>query len=114
MDKPLTATGYDDDQFYREHVAAGLDYLVCGEWHYAYARMVTKATLQHTYNAAAMFDGGCACGALLKAFYETKVYNYILGIDPSKAMIYLGRDKFSFGSNFVHNVLRVGSIDRIE
>ena len=110
MDKPLTATGYDDDRFYQEHVAAGLDYLVCGEWHYAYARMVTKATLQHTYANPALFDGGCACGALLNAFDKTFVYDRVFGVDPSQTMINLGREKFRFGDD----VMRVGSIDKIE
>ena len=40
----LTATSYDE-QYYNEHLAAGLDYLGHGFWHPSYAAMVSEATL---------------------------------------------------------------------
>ena len=44
----LTARSYDD-QYYREHADAGLDYLKYDHWQKSYAAMVTEATLQSTY-----------------------------------------------------------------
>ena len=69
--------------------------------------MVTRATLQREYDQPVLFDGGCGCGALLNAFDRTHAYARTLGMDASKEMIRLGRDKFGFPSD----KLLSGSID---
>ncbi len=70
---PLTATSYDE-QYYREHADAGLDYLNHGFWHESYAAMVSEATLQDTYSEPFVVDAGCACGSILKGFKDLPIY----------------------------------------
>src|ERR1039458_2625983 len=95
----LKAKDYEGDQFYAEHSAAGLDYLICGEWHFAYARMVAAATLQRTYSEPRMFEGGCACGALLNAFKQSGTFSRVFGMDLSSSMVNKGREAFGFSEN---------------
>ncbi len=94
-DSPLTATSYDE-QYYREHADAGLDYLDHGFWHESYAAMVSEATLQDTYSEPFVVDAGCACGSILKGFKDLLIYNRVLGVDLSNHMIALGREHFKF------------------
>lgn len=94
-DKKLTALSYDE-QYYREHAEAGLDYLGHGYWHQSYAAMVTESTLQSTYADPFIIDAGCACGSILKGFKDLRVYERILGADLSEHMIELGRKHFHY------------------
>lgn len=105
---PLTATAYDE-QYYREHAEAGLDYLNHGFWHQSYASMVTEATLQETYAKPFIADAGCACGSILKGFKDLPVYERVVGVDLSAHMIALGRDRFGFAAD----ELVAGSIAKI-
>jgi ubiquinone/menaquinone biosynthesis C-methylase UbiE len=91
----LTATSYDE-KYYKEHTAAGLDYLSHGYWHKSYAAMVTEATLQSTYSSPFIVDAGCACGSILKGFRDLSIYKRVLGIDLSEHMIKLGRTRFKY------------------
>ena len=93
--KPLTALNYDE-QYYREHADAGLDYLVHGYWHQSYAAMVTESTLQSTYADPFIIDAGCACGSILKGFRDLALYKRVLGVDLSEHMIELGRKHFRY------------------
>jgi len=85
---PLTATRYDE-QYYREHADAGLDYLNHGFWHESYAAMVSEATLQASYPRPFVVDAGCACGSILKGFKDLPIYERVLGVDLSEHMIAL-------------------------
>jgi ubiquinone/menaquinone biosynthesis C-methylase UbiE len=96
--KKLTAVGYDE-QYYREHAEAGLDYLGHGYWHQSYAAMVTESTFQPTYSDPFIIDAGCACGSILKGFRDLAVYKRVLGIDLSEHMIELGRKHFGYAED---------------
>ncbi len=91
----LSARSYDD-QYYREHADAGLDFLKYDHWQKSYAAMVTEATLQSTYPKPFVVDAGCACGSILKGFKDTAVYARVLGVDLSDHMIALGRRRFRY------------------
>jgi len=95
QDEVLTAKSYDE-QYYREHADAGLDYLGHGFWHDSYAAMVSEATLQLTYSNAFVVDAGCACGSILKGFKDLPIYKRVLGVDLSEHMIKLGRQHFGY------------------
>lgn len=94
---PLTATSYDE-QYYREHADAGLDYLNHGFWHRSYAAMVSEATLQGAYSNPFVVDAGCACGSILKGFKDLSIYHRVLGVDLSDHMVALGRRHFKFAA----------------
>lgn len=96
--RALTATTYDE-QYYREHAEAGLDYLVHGFWHESYAAMVAEATLQAGYAKPFVVDAGCACGSILKGFKNTALFERVLGVDLSEHMIVLGRKHFRYGDD---------------
>jgi len=95
---PLTATRYDE-QYYREHADAGLDYLNHGFWHESYAAMVSEATLQASYPRPFVVDAGCACGSILKGFKDLPIYERVLGVDLSEHMIALGRRHFKYAAD---------------
>ena len=95
---PLTATAYDE-QYYREHADAGLDYLVHGFWHESYAAMVSEASLQSAYPDPCVVDAGCACGSILKGFKNTGLFERVLGVDLSEHMIVLGRKHFRYADD---------------
>lgn len=86
---------YNED-YYKEHADAGLDYLGHGYWQTSYGAMVTEATLQKTYDAPFVIDAGCACGSILQGFRATGAYACVLGVDLSEHMIKLGRAHFGF------------------
>ena len=104
----LTATQYDD-QYYREHVQGGLDYLGHGYWQESYAQMVSEASLQDTYDNPFIVDAGCACGSILNGFRKLKLYDGVLGIDLSEYMVLLGRKHFGYSEA----ELQIGSITDI-
>src|SRR5271170_4281350 len=78
----LTAKNYDEE-YYRQHAKAGLNYLGHGYWHKSYAMMISEATLQSTYSSPFIVDAGCACGSILKGFKDLSIYSRVLGIDLS-------------------------------
>jgi ubiquinone/menaquinone biosynthesis C-methylase UbiE len=102
---PLTSVKYDK-QYYDEHKASGLDYLVHGYWQKSFATMVTDATLQNTYEKPFFFDAGCACGTMLQGFKETGVFAQVVGIDVSDYMVSIGREHFKF----TPDEIRAGSL----
>lgn len=104
----LSATEYDE-QYYREHVSGGLDYLGHGYWQESYAQMVTEATLQNTYDRPFVVDAGCACGSILNGFRKEEIYEGVLGVDLSEYMIRLGRKHFGYSEA----ELQIGSITDI-
>ena len=96
--KTLTAVSFDE-QYYREHAEAGLDYLIHGYWHQSYAAMVSESTLQSTYSSPFIIDAGCACGSILMGFKGLEVYKRVLGVDLSEHMIELGRKRFGYAED---------------
>lgn len=85
-------------QYYEEHKAAGLDYAVYGLWHQEYCAMVTEMTLQNTYHNPFVFDGGCACGSLLRGFKEVGAYKRVFGIEAAEYMVEIGRNQHGLTS----------------
>lgn len=98
MESVLKNSDYSED-YYKEHKDAGLDYLVYGYWQESYAWMVTELTLQAEALNPVLVDVGCACGAALKAFKATGVYQKVLGVDKSRHMVDLGRAHFGFAQD---------------
>jgi len=104
----LTARSYDE-QYYKEHADAGLNYLKYDYWQKSYAAMVTEATLQSSYPDPFVVDAGCACGSILKGFKDLSIYKRVLGVDLSNHMVELGRKHF----RFIEGDLMAGSIANI-
>lgn len=94
----LTVTEFNED-YYTEHAEKGLDYLNHGFWQQEYAKMVSEGLTK-----GFVFDGGCACGSILKGFKD--LGHTVYGIDLNKHMIELGRKEFFF---FDHELV-VGSM----
>ena len=95
---PLSARGYDEN-YYREHSEAGLDYLGHGFWQQSYGLMVAEATLQReNYAEPIIFDAGCACGSILQGFKESGVFARVVGMDLSEYMVGLGRAHYGLSA----------------
>jgi ubiquinone/menaquinone biosynthesis C-methylase UbiE len=104
----LTTLTYDE-QYYQEHVAAGLDYLGHGFWQEQYGLMVAEATQQSTYDRPFVVDAGCACGSILSGLRKTGIFARVMGVDLSEAMVVRGRQHFGYTTE----ELVVGSIANI-
>ena len=85
---PLRATSYDEN-YYREHKLAGLDYLVFGRWHEQYGRWLVESL---GLKDKRVLDVGCACGAVLRGLGQAGALGQ--GIDLSECMIRLGREQW--------------------
>lgn len=84
----LTVTEFNED-YYTEHAEKGLDYLGHGYWQKEYAKMVAEGLTD-----GFVFDGGCACGSILKGFKD--LGHKVLGMDLNNHMINLGKKEFGF------------------
>ena len=84
----LTVTEFNED-YYTEHAEKGLDYLGHGYWQKEYAKMVAEGLTD-----GFVFDGGCACGSILKGFKD--LGHKVLGMDLNNHMIKLGKQEFGF------------------
>ena len=85
-----------NEDYYREHAEAGLDYLGHGYWQESYGRMIVDVTQQTSYEDPFIIDAGCACGSILKGFQKTGVFDRVLGMDLADHMIKIGRQNFDF------------------
>ncbi len=85
----LHATAYTQ-QYYDEHVAAGLDYAVYGDWQQDYGRWWVDALGLH---GKEVLDVGCACGSIAHGIEQagTAVCH---GVDLCQHMISLGREQW--------------------
>jgi len=103
---PLSVREYDEN-YYREHAEAGLDYLGHGFWQRSYGLMVAEATLQREdYVEPVMFDAGCACGSILQGFKESGLFTRVTGMDLSEYMVGLGRAHFGLSAEeLIHGSL---------
>jgi ubiquinone/menaquinone biosynthesis C-methylase UbiE len=98
----LTSLEYSQE-YYEEHVDAGLDYLGHGFWQEQYGLMVAEATQQGNYERPFLVDAGCACGSILQGFRKTGIFPRVMGLDLSEHMIKLGRQHFGFTtSELIH------------
>ena len=84
----LKVTEYTED-YYQEHKEHSLDYLGHGYWQEQYAKMVAVGLTK-----GFVFDGGCACGSILKSFKD--LGHQVLGMDLNNYMINLGKKEFGF------------------
>lgn len=94
----LKSLEYNED-YYKEHVEGGLDYLGHGYWQQSYAAMLNEVTQQDTYERPFIVDAGCACGSILHGFRQTGQFDRVLGVDLSHHMIKIGRDHFGYTEN---------------
>ena len=65
----LKSKQYEED-FYKEHVEAGLDYAHCGHWQGQYGWMLVEIFDLHA-GRDMVLDVGCACGSVLKGIKNT-------------------------------------------
>lgn len=92
---PLKSLEYNQE-YYKEHAEAGLDYLGHGYWQESYGLMVSEATQQKSYDRPIVVDAGCACGSILTGFRKTGIFSRVFGMDMSEYMIALGRGHFGY------------------
>jgi len=85
----LTSTSYTR-RYYDEHVAAGLDYAVYGDWQRDYGRWFVDAL---GLRGRVLLDVGCACGALAHGFEEAGAV-LCHGVDLCEHMIQAGRNRW--------------------
>lgn len=88
-------------KYYEYSKNRGIDFLYYGNWQRNYAKMLVFITglsqtlLNNTKNSL-FLDVGTACGLIVKACQETKVFANCVGIDSSEYMLDLGKNKFGF------------------
>lgn len=93
----LTALDYGE-QYYREHVAAGLDYLGHGEWQISYGNWLANAL---RWRGHRVLDIGCACGSILRGMGQAGMI--VQGVDVSEFMLQLGREKWPDMAPLLHH-----------
>jgi ubiquinone/menaquinone biosynthesis C-methylase UbiE len=92
----LRATTFEED-YYREHLISGLDYLGHGEWQRQYGRWLGRAL---GWAGRRVLDVGCACGSILRGLGEAGIV--VQGIDVSHYMIQLGGKKWPDMAPLMH------------
>jgi SAM-dependent methyltransferase len=92
----LTATNYGE-QFYREHVQGGLDYLGHGDWQISYGAWLATV---FRWRGQRVLDVGCACGSILRGLGQAGIV--VEGIDVSSFMLALGREKWPDMAPLLH------------
>ena len=84
----LHATSYGE-QYYREHVLGGLDYLGHGDWQREYATWLADV---FAWRGCRVCDVGCACGSILRGMGHVGII--VEGFDLSEFMVSRGRQKW--------------------
>lgn len=84
----LNATSFGE-QYYTEHVNAGLDYLGHGDWQRDYAAWLVDVL---DWKGKQICDVGCACGSILRGLGH--VGAVVRGFDLSEYMVRRGRCKW--------------------
>ena len=92
----LTATGYDE-QYYVEHVNAGLDYLGHGDWQRQYATWLADV---FRWRSMSVLDVGCACGSIMRGLGHAGIV--VQGVDVSEFMVNRGRRKWPDQAALMH------------
>lgn len=92
----LRSTAYNE-AYYREHQAAGLDYLNYGEWQREYGRWLAGAL---GWSGQRVLEVGCACGSILRGLGEAGIV--VAGVDLNETMIQLGRAQWPDMAPLLH------------
>lgn len=92
----LHATSYGE-QYYREHVMGGLDYLGHGEWQQSYGTWLANAL---GWRGKRVLDVGCACGSILRGLGSAGIV--VQGVDLSDYMVQLGREHWPDMAPLMH------------
>jgi len=92
----LHATGYGE-QYYREHVLGGLDYLGHGDWQRDYAAWLGDV---FEWRGKRVCDVGCACGSILRGLGHVGVI--VQGFDVSEYLVERGRRKWPDQAGLMH------------
>lgn len=92
----LNATSYGE-QYYTEHVLAGLDYLGHGDWQREYAAWLADV---FNWRGRRVLDVGCACGSVMRGLGHVGVV--VQGVDVSEFMIDRGRRKWPDQARLMH------------
>ena len=94
--KGLCATDFEED-YYREHLLSGLDYLGHGEWQLQYGRWLARAL---GWKGRRVLDVGCACGSILRGLGEAGMV--VQGVDVSRFMVGHGSQKWPDMARLMH------------
>ena len=92
----LHATSYGE-QYYREHVLGGLDYLGHGDWQREYAAWLADCL---DWKGKRVCDVGCACGSILRGLGHVGIV--VQGFDVSEYMVQRGRMKWPDQAGLMH------------
>jgi SAM-dependent methyltransferase len=92
----LNATSYGE-QYYTEHVLAGLDYLGHGDWQREYGAWLADV---FGWRGKRVLEVGCACGSVMRGLGHVGVV--VQGIDVSEFMIDRGRRKWPDMAKLMH------------
>jgi len=92
----LHSTAYNE-QYYREHVLAGLDYLGHGDWQRDYGKWLADV---FGWRGRQVLDVGCACGSILRGLGHNGIV--VQGFDVSEFMIQRGRQKWPDQAALMH------------
>jgi SAM-dependent methyltransferase len=86
-----------DEQYYREHVLGGLDYLGHGDWQRDYAAWLADV---FGWKGKRVVDVGCACGSILRGLGHAGIV--VQGFDVSEFMVTRGRQKWPDQAGLMH------------
>jgi SAM-dependent methyltransferase len=92
----LNALGFTED-YYTEHVNAGLDYCGHGDWQREYATWLADV---FGWRGQRVLDVGCACGSILRGLGHVGVI--VEGVDVSEFMVERGRRKWPDQAKLMH------------
>lgn len=92
----LRSKAYDEN-YYREHLLGGLDYLGHGEWQRQYGRWLARCL---DWTDRRILDVGCACGSIMRGLGEARIV--VQGIDVSEFMLWRGRTKWPDMAHLLH------------
>ena len=90
-----------EKEYYERCKDKGIDYVFYGNWQKQYAKLIVFMTgiYKMDYRDKVMLDIGCACGVNLKAFKETAMFDKYYGVDISRYLINLGKEKLKLSED---------------
>lgn len=92
----LKATSFGEE-YYTEHVLAGLDYCGHGDWQRDYGAWVADV---FDWRGKRVLDVGCACGSILRGLGHAGIV--VQGFDLSEFMVTRGRRKWPDQAGLMH------------
>ncbi len=96
INRTFHATVYDQ-QYYEEHLAAGLDYLFYGAWQQRYGEWIERGM---QWKSKRVLDAGCACGSVLRGMREAGIKAE--GADISEYMLKRGQEEWPDQAAYMH------------